>query len=215
MIFPRGKFIYRGSHPESLVAKSYINQSPNYLRANLPVYFSTNKNSVRTYGTAVKYKTIKDLNLLDMSNVDQVSELINRTNSENIKKSIKKSFRITNGIIRRSSKLKHDIIVAVFICRLGYDGYYAPELRVKLPQGTFHPEIVLCNARKVLKVYNVKKMLNSRSEKIGVNHTIRKLVNSMFTPIIKKTSPNQKKIFNNNNKNNFSTPSPTRKKLFT
>jgi len=189
MIFPSGRFIYRGSHPEAFIAGGYINQSPNYLRANLPVYFSTNKNSVRSYGTAVKYRVMKNLNLLNMGNVEEVANLIEVANSEKIKTSIKKAFRITNGVVRRSSKLKYDIIVAVFICKLGYDGYYAPELRTKLPQGKFHPEVVLCNARKVLKVYNIKKMLNAPSEKVGVNKNIHKLVKSIFSIKNKTPSP--------------------------
>ena len=155
MIFPAGKFLYRGSHAEANTAQGYLNKRPNYLR-NLPVYFSNSKNNVRTYGTAVKYVTTKPLNLLNMGSVNVVGKLLANARSNTVKHSIVKAFRTANGEVRRFSKMKYDIHVAKFICAQGYDGYYAPRLRTKYQQGFFHPEIVLCHAKDVLKVYNIK-----------------------------------------------------------
>ena len=175
MILEKGRFLYRGSHTEAMNAISRIGQPPNFLRTNAPVYFSNTKNSVRSYGTAVKYVTTRDLNLLDMGNINEVARLLERAKSPTVKKSIEKAFRISNGEIRRFSKIKHDIHVAVFICKLGYDGYYAPRLPTKYVSGTFHPEIVLCNPQSVLKVYNVKPVLDPPRTylKLGVNNNIR------------------------------------------
>jgi hypothetical protein len=154
-ILKKGTILYRGSHSESISAVSYIKRAPNYLRTNRPAYFSNTENSVHEYGTAVKYETTCDLNLINMGNVNEVARLITLANSPDIIQSIKKSFRISNGIIRRSSKIKYDIPVAVFICKQGYDGYYAPRLPTKYAEGSFHPEVVLCNPSKVLKVVSV------------------------------------------------------------
>lgn len=178
MNFPEGRFLYRGSHTEANQARGYLNKRPNYLRNNLPVYFSNTKNSVRSYGTAVKYVTTKNLTLLNMGNVDEVARLITSARSPVVKKSLEKSFRISNGILKRNSKIKYDIHVAVFICRHGYDGYYAPRLPTKYAEGSFHPEIVLCHPRNVLKVYNVKPMLNAPpiTVKRGVNNNLRNVV---------------------------------------
>ena len=159
-IFPAGKFLYRGSHAEANQAKGYLNKRPNYLR-NLPVYFSNTKNNVRTYGTAVKYVTTKPLKLLNMGSVNVVANLLVSARSNTVKHSILKAFRVANGEVQRFSRMKYDIHVAKFICALGYDGYYAPRLSRKQGLGTFHPEVVLCHAKDVLKVYNVKKPTSS------------------------------------------------------
>lgn len=177
MIFPAGKFLYRGSHVEANQAQGYLNKRPNYLR-NLPVYFSNSKNNVRTYGTAVKYVTTRPLNLINMGSVNTVAKLLAAARSNAVKGSILKAFRTANGEVRRFSKIKYDIHVAKFICTLGYDGYYAPRLRTKYQQGSFHPEIVLCHAKDVLKVYNVKAATSPppTRPRVGVNNNLRNTV---------------------------------------
>lgn len=178
MIIKKGTILYRGSHHESISAVGRVNKSPNYLRANLPVYFARNKNNVRKYGTAVKYETTKNLHLLDMGDPEIVTRLIQIAKSEKVKKSLAKSFRVINGIVRRSSKIKYDIDVAVFACRLGFDGYYAKRLPQKYlgGTGTFHPEVVLCDARRVLKVVGIEEMLNAPNNRISVNNNLRRAV---------------------------------------
>jgi len=178
MIVPVGKFLYRGSHAEANQAQGYLNKRPNYLRSNLPVYFSNSKNNVRTYGTAVKYVTTRPLNLINMGSVNTVAKLLAAARSNAVKGSILKAFRTANGEVRRFSKIKYDIHVAKFICTLGYDGYYAPRLRTKYQQGSFHPEIVLCHAKDVLKVYNVKAATSPppTRPRVGVNNNLRTTV---------------------------------------
>jgi adenine-specific DNA methylase len=177
MIIPKGTVLYRGSLDESRLAVP--GNRPNYLRANLPVYFAPNKENANIYGAAtVEYETTRPLRLLDMSDPDTVSQLIDMARSDAVKKSIAKAFIVANGLVKRKSKLKHDIHVAVFICKLGLDGYYAPRLPGKLSYNTFHPEVVLCNSRSVLKVVKVHPLTKSPSSKnkASVNNAIRKLV---------------------------------------
>jgi predicted ester cyclase len=91
-----------------------------------------------------------------MGSTNTIEWLISKAASEKLKFSIKKAFRIANNRkVRRFSKMKYDAHVAEFICRLGYDGYYAPRLRTKYPQGHFSSETVLCNPSKFLRVSNV------------------------------------------------------------
>ena len=90
------------------------------------------------------YKTLKPLNLLDMSNPKSIELLLGKgSNAVNV--SIKKAFRVEGNQVRRKSKLKHDVVVSRLLCALGYDGYYAPRMRKHIGDGTFHPEIMLCN----------------------------------------------------------------------
>jgi hypothetical protein len=192
----KGTKLYRGSYRESLNAAYKINQSPNYLRENLPVYFAPNENSAKIYsGHCVEYVTTRDLNLLNMGDPMVVAGLIQLAESPNIAKlirlkdvpklvkSIKKAFRISNGNgnVTRFSRIHYDIHVAVFICKLGYDGYYADSLKQKY-LGMFHPEVVICNARDALKVVSVLKPtkpppLRSR---LSVNNNLRNNVRSLY-----------------------------------
>jgi hypothetical protein len=146
------------------------------------VYFSNNRNSVNTYGTAVKFKTTKNIKLLNMGNVSTVQNLLTKAKSKTVQNSIIKAFKIANGIIRRNSKINSDIHVAKFICELGFDGYYASELSNKYGKGgKFHPEIVLCRPHEVLVVTNVNSLSGGPpplKEKISVNNRIRSIVKS-------------------------------------
>lgn len=91
-----------------------------------------------------EYKISKPLTLLDMSDVDTINHLMSIGN-ENVKKSLEKTFRIRNGQVIRKSVLSHDLAVSRLICSLkGIDGYYAPPLRQKYGNKTFHQEIMLC-----------------------------------------------------------------------
>jgi len=152
----------------------YIGQRPEYLRADLPVFFAEDADDVEVYGRAVKYQTTKSLKLLNMGDLKTVVDLMDRAKSEELKKSIGKAFRVSSGIIRRVSKIKYDIHVAVFICKLGYDGYWAPRLKGKY-ENTFHPEIVLCGSRDVLKVVAIEGARGPppRNEQRGVTNDIR------------------------------------------
>lgn len=149
----KNSYIYRGSSNEPAYAR--IGNSPTFLR-NLPVYFANEFNRAKVYGQVVKYKVTNDLHLLNMGDPKVIEGLLNLTSSNTVEKSILKAFRIIKGRVERFSRIKYDIHVAQFICKLGYDGYYAPELKnAKTTMGSFPIEIVLCKPKQVLKVANI------------------------------------------------------------
>jgi hypothetical protein len=154
----KGTILYRGSSNEARNATSYINKEPNYLKNKPHVYFSNSEKNVSTYGRAVKYITTTELlKMVNMGNVKQVEALMNLAkNTPSIVNNIKGSFPIINNEVKRSSEKKRNNRVSAFICKQGKNGYYAPRLRTTLKNGYFHPEVVLCNPTKVLKVVNVQ-----------------------------------------------------------
>ena len=135
----------------------------NYERES-PVYFvhgpnapNIAENAYAKPGTGAKvleFKTNKKIKLLDMSKPDTIVFLMNRASNNNgLLTSLAKSFSVRNGQVVRSSKLHHDTAVSNMVCRLGFDGYYAPRLKErKTTQGYFHPEIVLCGAKNKVSV---------------------------------------------------------------
>jgi len=89
-----------------------------------------------------QYKLSKPLTLLYMGDVKTINFL--KSKDPSVEYSINKTFRIRNGQVIRKSKLEYDLKVAKLICKLGYDGYYAPPLPKKYGTTTFHQEIMLC-----------------------------------------------------------------------
>lgn len=134
----------------------------NYER-NSPVYFTFGSNGAQiaenayakpgTGAKVLEFKTAKKLVLLDMSKPETIVGLFNKASSnEDLLRSLAKSFSVKDGKVLRSSKFKHDDKVSRLVCRLGFDGYYAPRIKErKTTQGYFHPEIVLCKAASVLR----------------------------------------------------------------
>lgn len=172
--------MYRGAYNEWTLAHHHMGERPIYLRGDLPVYFVDDPDIAEVYGGVVKYESLYNLNLLDMGDLYTVQALLSSARSPELKKSITKAFRVSNGIVKRVSKIKYDIHVAEYICRLGYDGYYAPRLPGKYSSESFHPEIVLCRARDVLRVYGLERQLPPPTRtRIGVNQNIREAVAQM------------------------------------
>lgn len=162
-----GTHLYRGSNKEAQNAHGYINHSPNFMTRNRPYYFLYNngnrnggKNIAnRAYGQVTVYKTRRNLNLANLGSTNSIKNLIAKAgNNEQLVRSIKKAFRVqSNGSVKRFSRVKYDDEVAKFLCRLGYNGYWAPKLSQKYAENKpFHQEIVVCNPRTNLKVVRVE-----------------------------------------------------------
>jgi hypothetical protein len=117
------------------------------------MFGNTGKNKVQQYysnaeGSKVyTYKLKTTPNLIKMNSVHTVETILNRTNNSTIRNAILGSFSIMNSgnskRIVRSSKTNRDLIVAKYICKLGYDGYIANTMN-KVEGGLFHQELVLC-----------------------------------------------------------------------
>lgn len=174
-VLRKGTHIYRGSSNEAGYARP--GGSPSYLR-NLPVYFTNANANASSYGRIVEYEVIETVRLLDMSKSAVIRGLINMARSANVRTAIQKAFRVANNnTVQRFSRIKYDIHVAQFICKLGYDGYYAPRMKnAKLSQGTFHPEIVLCHPKRVLRVATVYNAHAAPTNRRGVNANLIKTV---------------------------------------
>lgn len=171
----KGSKIYRGSSDEP--GRARVDSTPTFLR-NLPVYFAENWNKASTYGQVVRYSLTEDVYLADISNPIVVQGLYKETRSETVKKAIKKAFRLANdGSIRRFSRIKYDIHVAQLICKLGFDGYYAPELRnAKTTMGKFPPEIVLCHPKSVLRVDKIYEPTAPPNTRRGLNNNLMRQI---------------------------------------
>ena len=190
-LIPAGFILYRGSFKESALAPGYVNRSPNYMK-NRPYYFLYNNNNGsnianRAYGQVTVFKTTKSLRLINLGNPRAVIKLLSYTNDPKIIKSIMKSFRTSNSNnVVRSSKLKYDLDVANFVCKLGMDGYWAPKLKQKYGNKKFHQEIVLCHPKTSIRVVKVEQpsrapsVAPKRKTSLNINRSAFKKLNFGF-----------------------------------
>jgi len=125
------------------------NWSGNQLRA--PVFTTPDRNQAVQYGPVTHYRLRNGARLLDMSDPAVIMNLMRNTTPE-VHKAIAKAFRIIDGRVRRFSRLKYDIVVARHVCQRGYNGYAAPRMRTKYAEGYFHPEVLVCNPKMLIKI---------------------------------------------------------------
>lgn len=144
-ILPQGKKLYRGSSQ---------NHGEPFNTSRRAVFFANSRNNASIYsGYVTEYTLTEDAYILNMGSADTIEWLLKKAKSDRLKYAIKKAFRISvNRSVRRFSRMKYDAHIAEFICRLGFDGYYAPRMRTKYKEGYFAAEYVICNPHKFLKV---------------------------------------------------------------
>ena len=144
----KGTKLFRGSRT-SYHSNTVINRRG--------TFYAHNRNSALLYSPYVTEYTLKNnARLLNLGNPNTIRHLMNIVASNELRYKIKKAFRLdpVNNSERRFSKLKYDAFVAELVCRLGYDGYYAPRLRTKYAEGHLAGETVLCNPQNFLNITN-------------------------------------------------------------
>lgn len=117
------------------------------------------------------YKTLRPLNLINMSSIyfvktlrDQMyQEFIEAQRASNTKeieiaksnlKALHRTWRIENNKLYRNSNVDDDIIVGNYICHKGYDGYLAKSMKTQ-NKCDFHNEIMLCNSSATIELVEV------------------------------------------------------------
>ena len=145
---PKGTKLYRGSR------NSYESNGKTNMNGT---FYALNKNTAKMYSGFVTVYTLKhDAHFLNMGNPATIRMLSSIIMDERLRFKLKKAFRVNNSenIVRRHSRLKYDAYVADLVCKLGYDGYYAPRLRTKYAEGYLAAEAVVCRPRELLQVTN-------------------------------------------------------------
>ena len=182
-------------------------------KKDLLAYFmfgNTGKNKVQEYysnaeGSKVyTYKLQTNPKLIKMNSVHTIKTILGRTNNNTIINAILGSFAVVNfgnsRRIIRSSKTNRDLIVANYICKLGYDGYIANTMN-KVEGGLFHQELVLC------KPYN---KVNKNPE-ISIASQAPAAPTKKRRPIAPNSPPPTISPLKGDSRfASFSTPSPTR-----
>ena len=108
------------------------------------------------------YRTIRPLNLINMSSIYFVKNLRNQMHQELIEaqqasnakeleiaksnlKALHRTWRIENNKLYRNSNVDDDVTVGNYICNKGYDGYLAKSMNTP-NKCDFHNEIMLCTS---------------------------------------------------------------------
>ncbi len=171
--------LYRANKTDAKKGKSAAN---NYKGAPIK-YFTLNKSELSAYtkkGTTYK-KTwnANNLTLVDILDLETRQELEKKFKNEELKKSLRTAFPISDRKVSRKSNSEttiDDYAMLKELCRLGYDGYYMKTIN------EFHSEVGLCpkvfdqlklreNAEEVRAPINIKR----KSKKNYISYNINNI----------------------------------------
>jgi len=118
-----------------------------------PSWFGTQR-VAEIYGPAIRFKTRENLYLLAMDDINTLNKLRGEFTGKPVLRSLNESFNIfDDGIVKyiqRISDSEHDYKIAREICEeSGVPGWAHLTMRDDTSKGTFHAEIVLCDAKYV------------------------------------------------------------------
>jgi len=161
-VVKKGTCIYRGD------VKQYYSQKD---FNNVLEYFSDYE-TAQTYGTVLEFRAKKNLYFLVMSDLDNLRMLydtvktcpdsilrdlykdtITHKNRRDVSKNrtavldaITESFGYNprSQRVMRTSEYENDATVALFLCKIGLDGYAHGDIEAETTAQKFHPEIALC-----------------------------------------------------------------------
>lgn len=146
---PKNFELYRGT--KRMMADNYTRPTPVYFLFGNNGYGIANRAYASGFNENVfTFKTSKPLKLLRMDTERGLNKLKKTLNKDEID-ILERRFKYDPEIdeVRRHSAARKDKMIAGYVCRAGYDGYYAgkmPQLKYRT-KDLFHQEIVLCNAK--------------------------------------------------------------------
>ena len=138
----------------------------------------------REYGVIFEFVTTRVYKLVALD--DNVTQnTLYDSAPENIKVILEDNYGLNTGI--RDSVSEPDRIISDYICSLGYDGYAINYMKTDNIGGTFHPELMICNADGIQYVGKVTP--DSRVESIIERGKLEKLSKQMKETRKKRAGP--------------------------
>jgi len=194
-----------------------------------PIFFAIDPVYAETYGITSEFTVTKEIKVVALD--QSLKYLYNlKTTTDEIKKILEKNYGVNNG--KRFSDNKSDTALVKYLCKLGYEGYGANKMKTDF-EGTFSPEIVLCDSSKIKYVGRVTSddkleslHAENRLRKHEKNVTRRKKRNSPSPSPIADSGPSNQRLFGSPSRSSSRTPTssrtpprtpprtPTRKRLF-
>ena len=193
-----------------------------------PIFFAIDPVYAETYGITSEFRVTEEIKVVALD--QSLKYLYNHeATNDKIKKILEKNYGVNNG--KRFSDNKSDTALVKHLCELGYEGYGSNKMKTDF-EGTFSPEIVLCNSSKIAYVRRVTSddkleslHADNRLRKHEKNVTRRKKRNSPSPSPIADSGPSQR-LFGSPSRSSSRTPpstrtpprtpprTPTRKRLF-
>lgn len=161
------------------------------LKPNRPCFFGLKNTDPeyiedyeREYGVIFEFVTTRVYKLVALDDKLTQTTLYNSA-PENIKVILEDNYGLNTGI--RDSVSESDNIISAYICSLGYDGYAINYMKTDNIGGTFHPELMICNADGIQYVGKVTP--DSRVESIIERGKLEKLSKQMKETRKKRPGP--------------------------
>ena len=110
-----------------------------------PAFFAIVPEVAKKYGVVFEFVIKERLLILDLDHSETVGNLYRRA-PENIRRILEKNYGYTTK--KRDSDHEADRIFSQYLCGIGLNGYVLQSAKT-FAEGTFHPEIMLCDMTKL------------------------------------------------------------------
>jgi len=144
-----GTFLYKGDTRKYL--DQFVKGIPVSFDADQgPVFFAFSPGVAKTYGVALKFEVREPFFVIDMDNIHVVQNLYNMAEPY-IRAIMRKNYGYipdTTELGNRVSDPEADRIFSQFLCEKNLHGYALKHAPTDF-QGTFHPEIMICDTSKL------------------------------------------------------------------
>ena len=121
---------------------------------NQPVFFALHAYDAEQYGVIMEFKALCDFKLVEIDNLDTISELYHSV-PKDIQRILIQHYGYkpeTNTFGIRKSDHDKDNELSTYLCESGYDGYIISSKNIKTDSGKhFHPEIAICRNTHMMK----------------------------------------------------------------
>ena len=141
---PKGTRLYRG---DTDAYHDYLEQGQVTFSPNRSGFFGVQAEGVESYGIIFEFITDKEYVLLALDDDNVMSFLFDNANDKKIKRILRENYGYGGGT--RNSVSGPDNYFSNYLCSLGYNGYALTQTKTDFG-GTFHEEIMLCNAEHIL-----------------------------------------------------------------
>lgn len=141
---PKGTRLYRG---DTDAYHDYLEQGQVTFSPNRSGFFGVQAEGVESYGIIFEFITDKEYVLLALDDDNVMSFLFDNANDKKIKRILRENYGYGGGT--RNSVSGPDNYFSNYLCSLGYNGYAITQTKTDFG-GTFHEEIMLCNAEHIL-----------------------------------------------------------------
>ena len=157
-VLKKGRTVYKGDTAQYIRYEKNRDIPTFVSDTNQPVFFALHAYDADQYGVVMEFKALRDFNLVEIDNLETISELYHSV-PRDIQRILINHYGYkpeTNMFGIRKSDHDQDNALSTYLCESGYDGYIISSKNIKTDSGKhFHPEIAICRNTQMMEFVQV------------------------------------------------------------